>query len=65
VVRASRAFGLLMDWMYIRPGDKEPLRDEETIKEEADLVSSWVSKGNIEDQVVQAVDKLQAHITAV
>ena len=65
VVRASRAFGLLMDWTYIRPGDKELLRDEEEVKKEIDQVSSWVSKGNIEDQVVQAVDKLEAGIAVV
>jgi len=65
VVGASRAGGLLMDWMYTRPSDTEVLRDEGEVSKEIELISSWISKGNIENQVTQAVEKLQADIAAV
>ena len=65
VVRASRANGRLGDWMYVPPGHKEPLRDEEQIKKEMILVSSWVSQGDIEDQVAQAKTALEESLAAV
>ena len=65
VVRASRANGRLGDWIYVPPGQKEPLKDEEHIKQEMILVSSWVSKGDIEDQVAQAMSTLEENLAAV
>jgi len=51
--------------MYVPPGHKEPLRDEEQIKKEMILVSSWVSQGDIEDQVAQAKTALEESLAAV
>jgi len=62
VAKCSRTFGLLLSWIYTRPGDLHPMRNEEEVKELMSDVTGWVARGDIEDQVKTAQGVLESSL---